>query len=151
MISDVGSHSNNEIEDKIAPLTVAPSTSNQSKKLLIKQRIAGKVPQILKALELVTKIDAILIPSKQKAAPRGISNSRRRSSFIGVFKNGPNWQALISIDKKKTYIGTYKDEEKAARAFDYHSILLNNLTAVTNFDYSKTKIEKLFREFSSTD
>ena len=75
-----------------------------------------------------------------------MSHSNRRSAYIGVFKNGPNWQSLISIDKKKTYIGTYLTEIEAARAFDYYSILLHGLTAVTNLDYSKRDILELITE-----
>ena len=122
-------------------LTKAPA---KSKRLLLEQRIDGKIPKIFESLYLINSEDSVLIHGKQKLAPRG--NSNRRSTFIGVFKNGPNWQALISIDKKKTYIGTYSTELDAAKAFDYYSILLHGLTAVTNFDYSKRSIVELIAE-----
>ena len=112
--------------------------------MLLEQRIEGKIPKIFEYLHLICDEDSVLISKKSKLAPRG--NSNRRSAYIGVFKNGSNWQSLISIDKKKTYIGTYLTEFEAARAFDYYSILLHGLTAVTNLNYSKRDIFELITE-----
>lgn len=134
-------------EDQITPLDIDSSEPKPKKKLLLQQRIDTKRPKILKSLELVNNEGATLINARTKAAPRNTTNSSRRSNFIGVFKNGPNWQALISINKKKTYIGTYATEEEAAKAFDYHSILLHNLTATTNYSYNKRQILQLFEKF----
>ena len=85
----------------------------------------GKEAEILKLLNIICDEDAILISKTKKPVARRSTNSARRSNYIGVFKNGPNWQALIAIDGVKTYIGTYKGEEEAARAFDYYSIYLH--------------------------
>mmetsp|Transcript_8770 Transcript_8770/g.9958 ORF Transcript_8770/g.9958 Transcript_8770/m.9958 type:complete len:169 (-) Transcript_8770:39-545(-) len=115
--------------------------TNDRKKLLLEQRIQNKMPTIFKSLEMICDEDTILIHGKPKLAPR--RNSVRRSRYIGVFKNGPNWQALIAIDKKKTYIGTYETELEAAMYFDLISILINGLTALTNFSYSKKDIMRL--------
>ena len=38
----------------------------------------------------------------------------------------------------KTYIGTYRSEAQAARAFDFYSLLLHSTTAKTNFDYESS-------------
>lgn len=137
---------NEVVVDQIDPLSIEEQRLRPKKKLLLQQRIENKRPKILKALDLIMNDNAPLIVARQKAAPRRSANSNRRSTFIGVFKNGPNWQALISIDKRKTYIGTYATELEAARAFDYHSILLHDLTAITNFNYSKSEILQLFAE-----
>ena len=77
--------------------------------------------------------------------------SSRRSHYTGVFKNGDNWQALISIQKRKAYIGTYANELEAAKAFDFYSILLNNITATTNFYYTKKDIIGMVENFVSND
>ena len=141
-------YANQKAEDQILPLEMDSSEPKQKKKLLLQQRIENKRPKILRSLELVNNESVTLINARTKAAPRNTTNSSRRSNFIGVFKNGPNWQALISINKKKTYIGTYATEEVAAKAFDYHSILLHNLTATTNYSYNKRQILQLFEKFA---
>ena len=79
-----------------------------------------------------------VLNGKQKSF-RSTRIGPERSRFIGVSKNGPNWQALISINKRKTYIGSFCSELEAAKAFDKYSILMNNLTAKTNFSYNKTE------------
>jgi hypothetical protein len=148
---EINSQSDGSVKDFICSAEVGCKIRKTKKKLLLDQRVEERIPKILNALNLVNKEDAILIPAKQKASPRTNTNSSRRSSYIGVFKNGPNWQALISIKRKKTYIGTYKTEEEAARAFDYYSILINNMVAVTNFNYSKRTILQLFSEHKKSE
>lgn len=148
---EMNSQSDGSVKDLISCNGVGSKIRKTKKKLLLDQRVEEKIPKILNALDLVNKEDAILIPAKQKASPRTNTNSSRRSSYIGVFKNGPNWQALISIKRKKTYIGTYRTEEEAARAFDYYSILMNNMVAVTNFNYSKKTILQLFSEHNKSE
>ena len=54
-----------------------------------------------------------------------LSSDLRRSSYIGVSKNGKNWQVLINCGKDKKYIGTYTDEKEAAIAYDFFSICLH--------------------------
>lgn len=41
------------------------------------------------------------------------------------------------IEKKKTYIGSYKSEEEAATVYDQYNILINGINAKTNFAYTK--------------
>ena len=78
---------------------------------------------------------------------RTVTTSKNRSRFIGVSKNGPNWQALISVNKKKMYVGTYDTEVGAAKAFDMFSLILNKLSAVTNFSYTRPEILNLAEEY----
>ena len=116
----------------------------KKKRRLLEDRMKGKSPEILKSLSIIYDKESIIISGKKKPAPRKSTNSNRRSEYIGVFKNGPNWQALIAIDSVKTYIGTYTTEMEAAKVFDFYSLMLNGLTATTNFSYSKGDIERLF-------
>ena len=90
--------------------------------------------------------DTIIINRKDKSA-QAMHLSSRRSQYIGVFKNQNNWQALISINKRKTYIDTYSTEIEAAKAYDFYSILLNKLLAKTNFDYSKSEIISMVENY----
>lgn len=91
--------------------------------------------------------EAIVTPKRKNIRS---DESVRRSNFIGVIKNGPNWQSLISINRRKTYIGTYLTQNEAARAFDIYSFLLHGLKASTNFPYTKSEILSSLEGFLST-
>ena len=73
--------------------------------------------------------------------------SLKQTSYIGVSKNGPNWQSLIAINKKKTYIGTYMTEIEAAQAYDFYCMLLYSINAKTNFRYTKLEVIDLISTF----
>jgi len=81
-----------------------------------------------------------VITASKKPEPKRGGLSKTRSNYIGVTKNASHWQALISVQKRKTYIGTYSNEREAAVAFDFICILLHKLTAKTNFNYTKGDI-----------
>mmetsp|Transcript_25968 Transcript_25968/g.29982 ORF Transcript_25968/g.29982 Transcript_25968/m.29982 type:complete len:103 (-) Transcript_25968:39-347(-) len=91
----------------------------------------------------------VIVQGKKKAERK--ANSNRRSNFIGVSKNGPNWQSMISIQKRKTYIGTYQTEKEAAIAFDFYSILIHSFEAKTNFSYTKQMIMDMIYKFKAND
>ena len=108
------------------------------------------IETLLSTIKRVTNENKVVVHGKRKSTAK-VRVSSRKSHYTGVFKNGDNWQALISIQKRKTYIGTYASELKAAKAFDFYSILLNNLTASTNFDYTKKDILEMIESFVSND
>ena len=108
------------------------------------------VETLLLTIKRVTNENKVVVHGKRKSTAR-VRMSNRRSHYTGVFKNGDNWQALISIQKRKTYIGTYTNELEAAKVFDFYSILLNNITATTNFDYTKKDIIEMIENFVSND
>ena len=105
---------------------------------------------LLSTVRRVANEHKIVVHSKRKSAARQVISSRR-SQYTGVFKNGDNWQALITINKKKTYISTYATELEAAKVFDFYSLLLNNITATTNFDYSKRQVFEMVENFIAND
>ena len=76
-----------------------------------------------------------------------VLKSTRRSSYIGVSRNGEVWQALIMIDSKKTYIGSYHNEDEAAVAYDFYSIVMKQICAKTNFDYTWGQIQNMIRNY----
>lgn len=136
---------------KITPLLIASEGKKRHRPLRTKKRL------LIEDKKLEDKIDLLmshlenslsgeyLVRGRKKAENRG--GSDRRSTFIGVSKNGPSWQALISIRKKKTYIGTYETELEAAQAFDFNLILLNGLAAKTNFSYTKEDIVAMVQNY----
>ena len=49
----------------------------------------------------------------------------------------------MMIEKKKTYIGTFKSEVDAAKVYDELSIQINGAAAKTNFSYTKSQVEEI--------
>ena len=87
----------------------------------------------------------------QKKKHDRVKSSNRRSVFIGVSKNGPSWQSMITVNKRKTYIGTYKTEKEAAIAFDFYSMLIHALEGKTNFSYTKGQVWEMINNFVEND
>ena len=71
--------------------------------------------------------------------------NNRSSTFIGVSKNGDNWQVLINNGKFKKYIGTYSNEKIAAITYDFYAICLKLSKAKTNFLYSSELITEMIQ------
>lgn len=70
----------------------------------------------------------------------------RRSKYRGVSKNGNNWQVLIMVKKKKKYLGSFSNEEEAARVYDKCALQNHGIRAKTNYDYTKEEVEKIMNE-----
>lgn len=125
----------------------APRIKRRANKKLILElvNLDGFVDDLLRLFTQVLH-DGVVIMSKRKST-RTKNMGSGRSKFIGVSMNGPNWQALISVNKKKTYIGTFTSQYDAAKEYDKYSIVLNNLSAKTNFNYTKDDILCIAKEF----
>ena len=73
-----------------------------------------------------------------------IKNTKPRGSrYRGVSKNGSQWQVLIMVKKKKRYLGSFSNEEEAARAYDRVALQHHGIKAKTNYDYTKEEIEQI--------
>ena len=127
-------------------VTQKQKIQRKKKKLMVQNKDLLKECDRLESLWYELPYEKIILEGKSKAS-RCADNSFRRSMYIGVSRNGPNWQALISINRRKTYIGTFTTQLEAARAFDKYSIILNNLTAITNFNYTKKELVELISEY----
>ena len=128
--------------------SLEPASVRRTQKRLILEnfdfnRQAENLTGILE--DLPNSNDEIISPKRKNIRRR--DESSKRSNYIGVTKNGPNWQSLISINRRKTYIGTYITQDEAARAFDIYSLLLHGLKASTNFPYTKAEILSALEEF----
>mmetsp|Transcript_21246 Transcript_21246/g.24438 ORF Transcript_21246/g.24438 Transcript_21246/m.24438 type:complete len:128 (-) Transcript_21246:92-475(-) len=125
----------NDIDTDIWP--PAADTKKRRSLNLRKYGFAAKSNALLNKVEKVIDSSKVLVKAKTKTASKSDPVSRTRSSFIGVTRSIQYWQALISINKRKTYIGSYTSEEAAALAFDFYCMLLHSFSAKTNFNYTK--------------
>lgn len=57
----------------------------------------------------------------------------RGSRYRGVSRNGKTWQVLIMINRNKNYIGNFKSEVEAARAYDEYAMKFHKGKARLNF------------------
>uniref|UniRef100_A0A7S3NFD0 AP2/ERF domain-containing protein n=1 Tax=Euplotes harpa TaxID=151035 RepID=A0A7S3NFD0_9SPIT len=112
-----------------------------------KYDFSGKATALLDVL--LSFGNKTVVEGKAKSASRARSASQSRSQFIGVSKNGDKWQALITVNKRKTYIGSYSCEQHAAVAFDFYSIVLHYFTATTNFSYAKQDVIDMIANFKN--
>lgn len=110
------------------------------KKLNLERKdFRNNLKTLIKDLEKLPSSIFEIINGKGKSR-RKYDRSFRRSCYTGVSRNGPNWQTLIAINKRKTYVGTFETEEEAARAYDFYSLLLHSISARTNFSYTKEEV-----------
>ena len=70
----------------------------------------------------------------------------RGSRYRGVSRNGNQWQVLIMVNKKKRYVGSYSNEEEAARAYDKVALQNHGAKAKTNFDYTEEEVQKILSD-----
>jgi hypothetical protein len=70
----------------------------------------------------------------------------RGSRYRGVSRNGNQWQVLIMVNKKKRYVGSYSNEEEAARAYDKAALQNHGSKAKTNYDYSEEELNRITNE-----
>ena len=59
----------------------------------------------------------------------------RGSKYRGVSRNGNTWQVLIMINRNKNYIGNFKSEEEAAKAYDEYAMKYHKSKARLNFSH----------------
>lgn len=76
----------------------------------------------------------------------GKGKKPRGSRYRGVSRNGNQWQVLIMVNKKKRYVGSYSNEEEAARAYDKVALQNHGAKAKTNFDYLEEEVQKILAD-----
>ena len=89
------------------------------------------------------KTSTIYLNEEKEEKVFNINRGQRGSKYRGVSKNGNQWQVLIMINKKKRYIGNYKNEEEAASSYDIVAIQNHGNKAKTNFYYTPEQIIKI--------
>ena len=140
---------------KPEPRKVANDLSRTSKKKKIEEvDFTDKIALLSGIIEGILKHDKnadqkFIIKSKRKPnPPKGKRSSKRRSQYIGVSQNGSSYQVLISVNGKKTYLGSFDTEHEAAVKFDYYSILLHSIEAKTNFSYTARDIADMIQKYN---
>lgn len=91
--------------------------------------------------------DQIFSRTTKAAASIGRKQTKKRSKFIGVSRNGNHWQALIVIEDIKVYLGTYKSQKDAATVFDFFSIMLHDKLAKVNSSYNAKQVQLMIQNF----
>lgn len=103
-----------------------PNGSKRSKKAEFKTFFESKATATLKQLnEVRDKEKKIFRWTKKSSITPGHVPIKPRAKYIGVSKNGNNWQSLIVINNTKVYMGTYKTQQEAATIFDFHSMIVH--------------------------
>jgi len=127
-------------------------TGRKSTKKILPRKRRNNLPEVeenlRKLLEKLNEGKLNMIFSSEKG-DWNIPNyySQRRSKFIGVSKNGKNWQVLINVGNTKKYIGTYVTQNEAAIAYDFYSFALHGSKAKTNFTYTWEKLTAMIEGF----
>ena len=108
--------------------------------------LSNKINLLKKVLDGIKDDTQVLISSKPKNKSQKIRKSNRHSKFRGVSLNGKKWQVMIMGSIKKKYFGGIDTEREAAVFYDKLSILTNGLAAKTNFNYTKSDLQRIMSE-----
>ena len=69
----------------------------------------------------------------QKAKAKENKTSKYKGVYLTNEHNKPNrWRAVISVNKKRIYLGRFKTEEEAAKAYNQAAVLYHKEYAVLN-------------------
>ena len=132
--------------------TVRIPTSRKSKKAQFKDYFVSKADEVYTLLQKVMDKDRKMFKKTNKSAVTpGHIPLKPRAKFIGVSKNGNNWQSLIVINNSKVYMGTYKSQLEAATIFDFHSMIVHYKCAKVNYDYSANDLIDMIQIFKEND
>lgn len=135
-----------QIEIKVEEISSEPTKKSRKQMLVDKFKADRKIEELLQQLDQHDSLDSIVTVG-QKKWDRQQNTSTRRSTYIGLSKNGKHWQAMININKRKTYIGTYKVQTEGVKAYDFYAILLHGLKARVNLSYTKQEVLDMIWKF----
>lgn len=146
------SYVNAALNQQIDAPSVPVQTKKISKKINFKPFFISKAIETLEQLSKIVDKDRKMFKRTNKSAiTPGHVPRKPRAKFIGVSKNGTNWQSLIVINNNKVYMGTMKSQVEAATIFDFYSMITHYKSAKVNFDYSARQLETMIKMFREND
>ena len=90
----------------------------------------------LAELQLMDRDTLLVKKTKKQRASQNTKHPEKRSRYIGVSKNGTNWQSLVVVGNEKIYIATTPSEKKAAEIVDFYTLLHRLKQGKLNSDYT---------------
>ena len=139
---------NNNIVPKIHKVIFNIKESNPKNDLLTKKRkrfIKNNKLVFIQTEENESNLKNEKELDEEKSLEIQNNTKPRGSRFRGVSKNGSQWQVLIMVKKKKRYLGSFNNEEEAARIYDKVALQNHGNKAKTNYDYTQDEIEKIIK------
>lgn len=117
---------------------------------MVMRRRRNQLPDITTQLhQLLQSVQdgTLVIKKRKKYSRHGSGNAKRGSDYIGVTRNGDNWQVLINYNLKKTYIGTFSTPQEAAVCYDFYSLALHGNRARLNYTYKHEVIGEMVESY----
>lgn len=137
------------------PESQVENNKQSDSKVIKKRRRKNILPSINPFLqELLSEIAenrGFLIEAWKKRTTWSSNKTDRASKYVGVSKNGANWQVLININYSKKYVGTYPTEKQAAIVYDFYSIAHHGSKAKTNFSYKRDLIADMIQYYLNNE
>ena len=100
----------------------------------MEEGIKPKENEVIKKKKKIFFIKKIIDREKEAAEERSKKKYiYRGSKYRGVSRNGKTWQVLIMTNRNKNYIGNFKSEVEAARAYDEYAMKFHKSKARLNF------------------
>jgi len=96
---------------------------------------------VVKEIEKLVEVPVEVIKEVPLKIVNQVKKQRGASSqYRGVCKKGSKWYAMIQVDKKKHWCGSYSHEMAAAEAYDKKAYELLGDKAVFNFPENYTEV-----------
>ena len=112
------------------------NTTFMNKKTFREEENKSKESSIHNNKNKIFAIKKITDKEKEAAKEKKIKKYiYRGSKYRGVSRNGKIWQALIMINRNKNYIGNFKSEDEAAKAYDEYAMKFHKNKARLNFSH----------------
>ena len=115
-------------QKKSNPTTFLSKKTNREEENKIKENVNQNNKNKIFAIKKIT--DREKEAAEEKKMKKYIY---RGSKYRGVSRNGKTWQVLIMINRNKNYIGNFKSEDEAAKAYDEYAMKFHKSKARLNF------------------
>ena len=123
-------------KNNLTNITKEQSQNLLNKKTIREEKNEEKENSKIKIKKKIFFIKKITDKEKEAAEEKKIKKYiYRGSKYRGVSRNGKTWQVLIMINRNKNYIGNFKSEDDAAKAYDEYAMKFHKNKARLNFSH----------------